>query len=254
MRLVTPGDSAPTSITRYLLPQEQQVIVVRKHPAMLMTPVLFVLGGLIVAGLLSNTVSGGDDSGLVVSGIWWLWLILLAWFVWKVAEWSVAYFVITNQRMLLSGGLITRDVAMMPLSKVTDMKYERSPAGRLLGYGMFIAESAGQDQALRKVNFLPYPDHLYTEVCQMIFPGGKPTPLEDRLRDMIDAIPKMRTELAAAVTTGTDSDLDERRLKLEGVQAQLDQLVAESGEWHRQAAEIHRQLAERMPPGETPEL
>lgn len=253
MRLVTPGDSAPTSITRYLLPQEQQVIVVRRHPAILMTPVLFVLGGLILAGVLSNSVSSAE-SGLVVSGIWWLWLILLAWFVWKVAEWSVAYFVITNQRMLLSGGLITRDVAMMPLSKVTDMKYERSPVGRLLGYGMFIAESAGQDQALRTVNFLPYPDQLYTEVCQMIFPGGKPSPLEDRLRDMIDAIPKMRTELAAAVTTGTEHDLEERRLKLEGVQAQLDQLVAESGEWHRQAAEIHRQLGERVAPGETPEL
>lgn len=253
MRLVTPGDSAPTSITRYLLPQEQQVIVVRRHPAILMTPVLFVLGGLIVAGLLSNTITS-DGSGLVVSGIWWLWLILLAWFVWKVAEWSVAYFVITNQRMLLSGGLITRDVAMMPLSKVTDMKYERSPVGRLLGYGMFIAESAGQDQALRTVNYLPYPDQLYTEVCQMIFPGGKPVVLEEKLREMIDAIPKMRTELAAAVTTGNEHDLTERRLRLEGVQAQLEQLVGESGEWHRQAAEIHRQLGEQVPPSETQEL
>ncbi|GAA3213480.1 hypothetical protein GCM10010468_33490 [Actinocorallia longicatena] len=253
MRLVTPGDSAPASINRFLLPQEKQVIVVRKHPAVLLTPVLFVLGGLILAGVLSNTMAG-SDAGNVVSWIWWAWLLLLAWFVWQVAEWSVAYFVITNQRMLLTGGLLTRDVAMMPLSKVTDMSYERSPVGRLLGFGKFIAESAGQDQALRTVDHLPYPDQLYAEVCQMIFPGGKPKALEERLRDMIDSIPKMRTELAADVTTGTVHDIANRKLKLEGVQAQLEQLVAESGEWHRQAGELHRQLAEKSAPGEAPEL
>ncbi|GAA2719043.1 hypothetical protein GCM10010439_03700 [Actinocorallia aurantiaca] len=252
MRLVTPGDSAPASINRYLLPQERQVIVVRKHPAVLMKPVLFVLGGLILAGVLSNTVAGGE-AGQVVDFIWLAWLILLGWFVYEVAEWSVIYFVITNQRMLLTTGLITRDVAMMPLGKVTDMSYERSPVGRLLGYGKFIAESAGQDQALREIDFLPYPDQLYAEVCEMIFPNGKTKSLEERLREMIDAIPKMRTELAAEVTTGNVHDLETRRLRLEGVQSQLDQLVGESGEWHRQAAELHRQLGERVGPDGTPE-
>ena len=253
MRLVTPGDSAPASINRYLLPQEKQVIVVRKHPAVLMQPVGLVLGGLILAGVLSNYVATGDGSS-VVSWIWWGWLILLAWFVWQVAEWSVGYFVITNQRMLLTHGLLTRDVAMMPLSKVTDMSYERSPLGRMLGYGKFIAESAGQDQALRTIDHLPYPDQLYGEVCEMIFPGGKPKPLEERLRELIDNVPKMRTELAAEVTTGTSHDLSNRRLRLEGVQAQLEQLVAETGEWHRQASELHRHLAERAVPGDPAEL
>ena len=34
---------------------------------------------------------------------------------------------------------------MMPLAKVTDMSFQRSPIGRILGYGEFILESAGQD-------------------------------------------------------------------------------------------------------------
>lgn len=168
MRLVTPGDSAPSSIHRYLLPHEHQVITVRRHPAVLMKAIAFVLGGLIVAGVLSNTVA---TSGSIVSWIWWAWLILLGWFVWKVAEWSVDYFVITNQRMLLTTGLLTRKVAMMPLAKVTDMSFQRSLSGRMLGYGEFVLESAGQDQAFRTVSFLPYPEQLYLEVCSMIFPG-----------------------------------------------------------------------------------
>ncbi|MCW2937549.1 MAG: rane-flanked domain protein [Actinomycetia bacterium] len=168
MRLVTPGDSAPASVNRYLLPHETQVITVRRHPAVLMKPVLLVLGGLILAGFLSNTITSNTS---VVSWIWWGWLALLAWFVYQVANWSVDYFVITNQRMLLTTGLITRKVAMMPLTKVTDMSFQRSVLGRLLGYGTFVLESAGQDQALRIVDFLPYPEQLYLEVCEMIFPN-----------------------------------------------------------------------------------
>jgi uncharacterized membrane protein YdbT with pleckstrin-like domain len=171
MRLVTPGDSAPASVNRYLLPHENQVITVRRHPAVLMTPVALVVGGLIGAGFISNTVA--------TTWIWWAWLLLLAWFVWKVAEWSVDYFVITNQRMLLTTGLVTRKVAMMPLAKVTDMSFQRSVAGRILGYGEFVLESAGQEQALRTVEYLPYPEQLYLEVCEMIFPNKNKDPADD---------------------------------------------------------------------------
>lgn len=173
MRLVTPGDSAPTSVNRYLLPQETQVITVRRHPAVLIRPVAFVLGGLIIAALVSNTMS--RTAGGAVSWVWLAWALLLAWFVWKVAEWSVDYFVITNQRMILTTGILTRKVAMMPLAKVTDMSFQRSILGYMLGYGKFVLESAGQEQALRTVDYLPYSEQLYLEVCEMIFPNKNPT-------------------------------------------------------------------------------
>jgi uncharacterized membrane protein YdbT with pleckstrin-like domain len=168
MKLVTPGDSAPASVNRYLLPHEQQVITIRRHPAVLLGPVGIVLGSLIAAGILSNTsiVTGGA----VLAVIWWLWLLVLVWFVWKVAEWSVDYFVITSARLLGTNGLITRQVNMMPLGKVTDMRFERTLLGRLLGYGTFVMESAGQDQALSKIDFIPYPEQLYLEVVGLIFP------------------------------------------------------------------------------------
>ena len=94
----------------------------------------------------------------------------------KVFEWSVNYFVVTSQRMLLSTGMVTHKVNMMPLSKVTDMSFQRSATGRILGYGEFIVESAGQDQALRNVRFLPYPEQLYLEVCGLIFKDKDESP------------------------------------------------------------------------------
>jgi hypothetical protein len=65
---------------------------------------------------------------------------------------------------------------MMPLIKVTDMSYSRPPAGRLLGYGEIVIESAGQDQALRRIRHLPDPDVLYLEICELLFGPRAPVP------------------------------------------------------------------------------
>ncbi|HLI37331.1 MAG TPA: PH domain-containing protein [Streptosporangiaceae bacterium] len=169
MRLLPGGDTVPTTVNKYLLPHEEQVITVRKHPAILIGPVAAVLAGLVVAALLSTTVA--RNSGVAVTVIWAAWGALLLWLVYKALEWSVTYFVVTSQRMLLITGLVTRKVGMMPLIKVTDMSFRRSAAGRMLGYGDFVLESAGLDQALRVVDHLPYPEQLYLEVVGLIFPG-----------------------------------------------------------------------------------
>jgi uncharacterized membrane protein YdbT with pleckstrin-like domain len=169
MPLLTPGDTAPNLVNRYLLPHEQQVITVRKHPAVLVKDIALVVGGLILAAVLSAVI--GRKSGYALLGIWLAWGLLLAYFTYQVIEWFENYFVVTSQRMLLTSGLVTRKVAMMPLVKVTDMSFQRNFQGRLLGYGTFILESAGQEQALRVVDHLPYPEQLYLEVCGLIFPG-----------------------------------------------------------------------------------
>jgi uncharacterized membrane protein YdbT with pleckstrin-like domain len=169
MRLVPSSDNVPTSINKYLLPHERQVITVQQHPAVLLGRIVQALIGLAVAGFLSGTVAHGNSAVLLV--IWLLWAVLLVRLITKVFEWSVNWFVITSQRMLLAQGIITRKVNMMPLAKVTDMSFQRTTMGRLLGYGQFILESAGQDQALRIVDYLPYPEQLYLEVCGLIFKG-----------------------------------------------------------------------------------
>jgi uncharacterized membrane protein YdbT with pleckstrin-like domain len=174
MRLVPNTDTVPASVNKYLLPHERQVITVHQHPAVLIRPIFEVLVGLAIAGWLSNSVAHGN--GTVILVIWILWAILLLRLVGKVFEWSENYFVVTSQRMLLASGIITRKVNMMPLNKVTDMSFQRSTMGRILGYGQFILESAGQDQALRIVDHLPYPEQLYLEVCGLIFKDKDESP------------------------------------------------------------------------------
>lgn len=167
MRLVPNTDTVPASVNRYLLPHERQVITVHQHPAILIRPIFEVLIGLALAGWL--TVAFAKNNGTAVLIIWILWGLVFLRLVWKVLEWGETYFVVTSQRFLLATGLVTRKVNMMPLAKVTDMSFQRSAMGRLLGYGEFILESAGQDQALTNVDHLPYPEQLYLEVCGLIF-------------------------------------------------------------------------------------
>jgi uncharacterized membrane protein YdbT with pleckstrin-like domain len=174
MRLAPNTDTVPARINRYLLPHERQVISVHQHPAVLIRPVLEVLVGLAIAGWVTSSIAHGNNTVILV--IWILWVLLVLRLMWKVFEWSENYFVITSQRLLLSQGFVTRKINMMPLSKVTDMSFQRSAMGQLLGYGEFVVESAGQDQALRNVDHLPYPEQLYLEVCGLIFKEQEESP------------------------------------------------------------------------------
>ena len=169
MRLIAPGGTPPAEVNKYLLPHEQQVITVRRHPAVLGGPILLTLGGLIAAVVVSDTILRHQTMLLYL--VWIGWGILLVRLVWKAIAWGVDYFVVTSQRMILTSGVLARNVAMMPLAKVTDMSFQRSFFGRLLGYGEFILESAGQDQVLRVIDHIPYPEQLYLEVCNLIFPS-----------------------------------------------------------------------------------
>jgi uncharacterized membrane protein YdbT with pleckstrin-like domain len=164
---VVPNETVPATVYKHLLPHERQVITVRFHPAVLLRPVTEVLGGLAVAILISATIAHGNK--IVILIIWLAWLVLVARFLINLFLWLESYFVVTTQRLLLVTGIFTRTVNMMPLSKVTDMSFRRSAVGRLLGYGEFIVESAGLDQALRRIDHLPYPEQLYLEVCGLIF-------------------------------------------------------------------------------------
>jgi uncharacterized membrane protein YdbT with pleckstrin-like domain len=143
MRLVPNTDAVPASVNKYLLPHERQVITVHQHPAVLIRPIFEVLVGLAIAGWLSNVVNGNGTALLV---IWILWGLLFLRLAVKVFEWTETYFVVTSQRFLLTTGLVVKKVNMMPLTKVTDMSFQRSSMGRILGYGEFILESAGRNR------------------------------------------------------------------------------------------------------------
>ena len=166
-----------TDVDRYLIRSERPVVMTRRHWASLLRSAA-VASGLVVLALLI-LVYLSDAQILAISGLVLL-VGTLVWFGWQLADWYLEDFVITDKRVLLVSGIITRRVAIMPLSKVTDLTYERTLAGRLLGYGVFIVESAGQQQALSRIDYLPTPERLYQDVSGLLFgpkqPANRPPP------------------------------------------------------------------------------
>jgi len=153
-------------LNKLLIPTETPVVITRRHWASLLKSGLGCLF-LLVISLVVLAHSGrskvGGDIGV---------LLLLAAFGWLALTWSQWHherFIITDRRVLLVYGLLTERVGIMPLAKVTDLTYERSLAGRLLGYGAFVVESAGQHQAFSRIDYLPHPDRLYQDVSMLLF-------------------------------------------------------------------------------------
>ena len=165
---VPPEGVAPVRV-RYLLPSERMVASVRRHPAILLRRFAVTFSLFLLLAWVAGKVPAGHSARTV---LWLVNLGVLTWFGWQVAEWSHDRFLITDKRILLVTGLLTRKVAMMPLRKVTDMTFQRSGLGRLLGYGAFVLESAGQEQALRRVDYLPAPEQLYLDVAELMFGAG----------------------------------------------------------------------------------
>jgi uncharacterized membrane protein YdbT with pleckstrin-like domain len=157
----------PEHVIRYLLPSERCVFAVRRHIAMLLPQGALVVVGLVIAFGVDTALP--PDTPFIRDVVWFAWLAVLVWFAWKIADWWVERFVVTDRRIILTSGLLTKKVAMMPLVKVTDMSYQRPLLGRIFGYGEFVMESAGQDQALRNVAYVPNPDILYLDMCDLLF-------------------------------------------------------------------------------------
>ncbi len=182
-RSVMPLEEEPSGVVaRYLFPTEKFRGEWKKHWIHLVNQMLIGAGATIVLGYLVGWESTHKWTGIMTVTVL-IWLAVMGWVAWRVADWWVDRFVLTNKRLMVVNGLVTRTVGMMPLIRVTDMKYMQSPLGRILNYGTFVVESAGQDQALREVKPLPNPNDLYLRIVEEMY---EPEAVEARLSRSIE--------------------------------------------------------------------
>jgi uncharacterized membrane protein YdbT with pleckstrin-like domain len=185
-RLPRSHPGIPYELDRYLTPAEKIVFRTRLHWVRILRPWLLFFLVLLFSGLLGSRVSGDQNN---VNGILFLVVVgFLAWALWRTFEWYREWFIGTDRRLMLTLGIVTRKIAMIPLGKVTDMRYDRPPIGQILGYGSFVLESAGQEQAFREVRYVPNPDVLYRRISEELFtPSARRA--SDRPQPVAKAIP-----------------------------------------------------------------
>ncbi|ADP80258.1 PH domain-containing protein [Frankia sp. AgB1.9] len=155
---------------KYLASQEQLVSMVRLHWAVLLRVVAETVGAVVLALAVNIFLSvRGDGASLVTTLLWYIALFMILRALWRITEWHMDHLMITDKRLVKVSGVFVRQAKTMPLKAITDMTYTRDPLGRVLGYGEFNVESAGQDQALKKLPYIPKPDQVYITLLDMTF-------------------------------------------------------------------------------------
>lgn len=163
---------AESAMARFLLDDETLVIAQRQHWAAVAQPVAMAVTGFFLA--LIAGFSAPASYGVLTDFAWKLWFVLLAYAAIRLLMWRFDWFVATDKRLLMMYGVIKRRVAMMPLAKVTDMSFNRTLIGQALGYGQFVLESAGQEQALRRIDFIRDAKGTYLAIVGEIFGEDDP--------------------------------------------------------------------------------
>lgn len=161
--------NTPRELAQYVVAGEKLVFATRRHWAQIIEPVATAIGGLLLILIIAVASADQNVPPAAFDILFVLWGVLFVRAAYHTMLWWTDWFVATTSRLLLSHGIIYKKVAMMPLSKVTDMSYNRSVLGRFLGFGEFVMESAGQDQALNQINYVPHSGELYRQICSEIF-------------------------------------------------------------------------------------
>ncbi len=157
---------APREIDEYLLPTERRVIRVRQHWAVMLKD-LVLTGLFLIAVVVAERFL--PDNVIIDNVTFYLALVAVLRFTVLTILWWIERIVITDKRVMLASGILVHKVGMMPLSKVTDLTFQRSVGGRLLGYGSLVVESAGQIQALNKIDYMPRPEEVYEALSELVF-------------------------------------------------------------------------------------
>jgi membrane protein YdbS with pleckstrin-like domain len=157
---------ARKDVEKYLLPNEEAVIATRRHWAVLIEPTarfvpVFVVGLWLLTLDPDNRVT--SVAGMVLG------IVALVLYGLRITEWWMRHFIVSRRRVLLTSGVIVRTVTLLPLRRITDLTWQETLVGQVLGYGTFRFESAGQDQALRHLTYMPDAQGLYREVSRLLF-------------------------------------------------------------------------------------
>jgi membrane protein YdbS with pleckstrin-like domain len=146
---------------------ERRVLRVRRHWACLLPVLLQTFGVVVVAFVLSQLVRG--DLWVVQSVLWYLAIAAVLRLAWRALEWWTELIIVTDKRLMITGGLIMAQISMVPMLKVADVSYWRTVGGRLFGYGTLRVEWAGRKQDLEKSDYLPKPEVIFDVIYDPLF-------------------------------------------------------------------------------------
>ncbi len=155
-----------------LLADGEQVML-HKHPhwKMLVAPVLAFLLIVAVGAFVASLAAGQDWEFYgwiavgVIGGIGVVWLTLA-----PLLRWRTTHFVVTNRRVLVREGVLTRSGIDIPLNRVNSVQFRHTLVERMLGVGTLMIESAS-DEPL-EFDDIPQVERVHSLLYQQVNPDA----------------------------------------------------------------------------------
>jgi uncharacterized membrane protein YdbT with pleckstrin-like domain len=147
---------------------EESVKVLHPHWKTLVGP---VAAGLLVAVALAAAealIPGNKYAAIERLAVGVVALALLGWWlVLPVLAWRTTVYEVTNKRMRLRDGIVTRNGRDIPLSRITDVSFRKGLLDRLLGCGTLVVESAGEHGELALTE-IPHVERVSSLLFQLV--------------------------------------------------------------------------------------
>ena len=103
---------------------------------------VLVVAVALVAEVVIPSGSAATPARLAVAVVAILFLML--WLIVPVLRWRTTVFELTNRRLRMRDGIITRHGRDIPLARINDVSFTKGLLDRLLGSGRLVVESAGE--------------------------------------------------------------------------------------------------------------
>jgi hypothetical protein len=152
-------------LERLVSPSEQIHLVTREHGVVLLRPFLRSSLAVLLFGGGAYELTGAPIPSLLrwaaamVAGV--VVSISLLGLLRRVSRWNARRLVVTDRRVLLTSGTLSRRITSMPLHTLHDLQIHVSGAGRVLHYGCVVAHANGRRGPLLGLRRLPDPDLVY---------------------------------------------------------------------------------------------
>ena len=150
-----------------LMPGERSIALVRQHWSVVAGHVLGALVVIVVAIVLNAVLPShiGSLSITTVKTVIALILIVASvlWAGLRLLRWRFATYHLTDKRIVMEGGILSRTAETIPLDRIQNTVIHRPIGDRLIGAGDIEIESAGRD-GVEVLHRIPKAEQFYNEL------------------------------------------------------------------------------------------
>ncbi|WP_017603475.1 PH domain-containing protein [Nocardiopsis alkaliphila] len=160
---------------RYLSDDEELVHVARQHWTVVAGEFLVLFIILVVVGTALLFIPWNEEWSLIAGGgVVAVGLIaaLALWFI-PMLKWMSTVYILTNRRLMMRDGIISRQGRDMPLTRVNDVSFNISLWERIMRYGTLSIQSASEQEGM-VLQRVPKPQWFQSEIYRQVNAAQRP--------------------------------------------------------------------------------